>query len=395
MLRELRIGDMVAKLPIIQGGMGVGVSLSRLAGAVAKEGGVGVISTAQIGFEEPEFEKDQAKANLIAIKKHIKKAKELACGHGMVGVNIMVALKHYKEHVLAAVEAGADVIISGAGLPMELPELVDEKSHTKIAPIVSSKRAANLILKMWAHRYNRTADFIVIEGPKAGGHLGFSNEQLADMEHMDYDSEIKEIISCAKTYEEKFKKHIPVIVAGGVFTHEDVMHCIELGADGVQVASRFVATEECDASDAYKHAYLNANESDVQIIQSPVGMPGRAVRNGFIMGLEKEKQHITRCYNCLEKCNPATVPYCITKALIAAVKGDMQNGLVFCGANVGRINRMTTVHELMSELVGAWAVHPHSSSEALHLHSMPAHSSRGRCEGHRRQISRILSRYSC
>ena len=165
MLRELRIGDMVAKLPIIQGGMGVGVSLSRLAGAVAKEGGVGVISTAQIGFEEPEFEKDQAKANLIAIKKHIKKAKELACGHGMVGVNIMVALKHYKEHVLAAVEAGADVIISGAGLPMELPELVDEKSHTRIAPIVSSKRAANLILKMWEHRYNRTADFIVIEGP--------------------------------------------------------------------------------------------------------------------------------------------------------------------------------------------------------------------------------------
>ena len=138
---------MVAKLPIVQGGMGVGVSLSRLAGAVAKEGGVGVISTAQIGFEEPEFEKDQAKANLIAIKKHIKKAKELACGHGMVGVNIMVALKHYKEHVLAAVEAGADVIISGAGLPMELPELVDEKSHTRIAPIVSSKRAANLILK--------------------------------------------------------------------------------------------------------------------------------------------------------------------------------------------------------------------------------------------------------
>lgn len=353
MLRELRIGDMVAKLPIIQGGMGVGVSLSRLAGAVAKEGGVGVISTAQIGFEEPEFEKDQAKANLIAIKKHIKKAKELACGHGMVGVNIMVALKHYKEHVLAAVEAGADVIISGAGLPMELPELVDEKSHTRIAPIVSSKRAANLILKMWAHRYNRTADFIVIEGPKAGGHLGFSNEQLADMEHMDYDSEIKEIISCAKAYEEKFKKHIPVIAAGGVFTHEDVMHCMELGADGVQVASRFVATEECDASDAYKHAYLNANESDVQIIQSPVGMPGRAVRNEFIRGLENEKQPITKCYNCLEKCNPATVPYCITKALIAAVKGDMQNGLVFCGANVGRINRMTTVHELMSELVGA------------------------------------------
>ena len=351
-LKPLQIGELTAEKPIIQGGMGVGVSRSSLAGAVAAEGGIGIISTAQIGYDEEGFERDQAGCNCIAISKHIRRAKEIAGGRGLVGVNIMVALKHYKEHVQEAVKAGADVIISGAGLPMDLPKLVGD-SVTKIAPIVSSKRAAQLILKMWAHRYERTADFLVIEGPKAGGHLGFSNEQLADMEHMDYDSEIKEIISCAKTYEEKFKKHIPVIVAGGVFTHEDVMHCMELGADGVQVASRFVATEECDASDAYKHAYLNANESDVQIIQSPVGMPGRAVRNEFIRGLEKEKQHITKCYNCLEKCNPATVPYCITKALIAAVKGDMQNGLVFCGANVGRINRMTTVHELMSELVGA------------------------------------------
>ena len=352
MLRELRIGDMVAKLPIIQGGMGVGVSLSRLAGAVAKEGGVGVISTAQIGFEEPEFEKDQAKANLIAIKKHIKKAKELACGHGMVGVNIMVALKHYKEHVLAAVEAGADVIISGAGLPMELPELVDEKSHTRIAPIVSSKRAANLILKMWAHRYNRTADFIVIEGPKAGGHLGFSNEQLADMEHMDYDSEIKEIISCAKAYEEKFKKHIPVIVAGGVFTHEDVMHCMELGADGVQVASRFVATEECDASDAYKHAYLNANESDVQIIQSPVGMPGRAIKNKFLERVAKGPVKVEHCFRCLEHCDPATTPYCITKALINAAEGKIDDALLFCGSNAYRCEKIETVPEVMAALCG-------------------------------------------
>ncbi len=351
MLKELRIGDMVAKLPIIQGGMGVGVSLSRLAGAVAKEGGVGVISTAQIGFEEKNFELDQAEANLAAIRRHIKRAKELACGNGMVGVNIMVALKHYRDHVKAAVAAGADVIISGAGLPMDLPALVSEKVHTKIAPIVSSKRAANLILKMWSRKYDRTADFIVVEGPKAGGHLGFSNEQLCDMEHIDYDAEIKDIIDCTKTYEEKYHKHIPVIVAGGVFDHGDIEHMIGLGADGVQIASRFVATEECDASDAYKKAYIDASSSDVKIIQSPVGMPGRAIRNEFIKGLEKAKKPISKCYNCLEKCNPAKVPYCITKALIAAVKGDLENGLIFCGANVGRIDRITTVHELMRELI--------------------------------------------
>lgn len=355
MLKELRIGDMVARLPIIQGGMGVGVSLGRLAGSVAREGGVGVISTAQIGFEEPDFENDQAGANITAIGRQIRKAKEIACGNGMVGVNIMVALKHYKEHVKAAVAAGADVIISGAGLPMDLPALVSEKVHTKIAPIVSSKRAANLILKMWAHKYDRTADFIVIEGPKAGGHLGFSNEQLDNIADIDFDSEIKQIIECKKDYEEKYNKHIPVIVAGGIFDHKDVLHAIELGADGVQVASRFVATDECDASEAYKQAYINATENEVRIIQSPVGMPGRAIRNEFIRHIEKAKMPIYKCYNCLEKCNPAKVPYCITKALIAAVKGDLQNGLIFCGANVGRINRMMSVHELMCELAGTEA----------------------------------------
>ena len=194
MLKELRIGDMVARLPIIQGGMGVGVSLGRLAGSVAREGGVGVRSTAQIGFEEPDVEDDQAGANITAIGRQIRKAKEIACGNGMVGVNIMVALKHYKEHVKAAVAAGADVIISGAGLPMDLPALVSEKVHTKIAPIVSSKRAANLILKMWAHKYDRTADFIVIEGPKAGGHLGFSNEQLDNIAGICFGREMTQII---------------------------------------------------------------------------------------------------------------------------------------------------------------------------------------------------------
>ena len=349
-LPELHIGNKTARLPIIQGGMGVGVSLSSLAGAVAKEGGVGIISTAQIGYDDDAFEYDQASCNLAAIKKHIHKAKEIAGGNGLVGVNIMVALKHYKEHVKAAVAAGADVIISGAGLPIDLPALVDKACQTKIAPIVSSKRAAQLILKMWSHKYDRTADFIVIEGPKAGGHLGFSNEQLNNTASLDFDNEITNIIECKKEYEDKYSKKIPVIVAGGIFDKQDIIHAINLGADGVQIASRFVATKECDASPAYKQAYINARQEDVQIIQSPVGMPGRALRNAFIKQLDNSRIPISKCYNCLEKCNPAKVPYCITKALINAVKGDVDNGLIFCGDNVGRINKITTVHSLMKEL---------------------------------------------
>ena len=348
-LKPLKIGELVAEKPIIQGGMGVGVSRSSLAGAVAAEGGIGIISTAQIGYDEEGFEKDQAGCNRIAIKKHIKRAKEIAGGKGLVGVNIMVALKHYKEHVQEAVKAGADVIISGAGLPMDLPKLVGE-NVTKIAPIVSSKRAAQLILKMWAHRYNRTADFIVVEGPKAGGHLGFSKEQLQDIDKLDYDQEIRDIIECKKDYEEKFQRKIPVIVAGGIFDRKDNEHVMKLGADGVQIASIFVATEECDASDAYKQAYIQAEKKNIQIIQSPVGMPGRALRNEFIKGLETARKPITKCYNCLEKCDPRTVPYCITKALIEAVQGNVENGLIFCGENVDRIHEMTTVHDLMNEL---------------------------------------------
>lgn len=348
-LKALRIGDMIAKIPIIQGGMGVGISRSKLAGAVAAEGGIGVISTAQIGYDEEGFENDQAGCNIRAIKKHIKRAKEFAHGNGLVGVNIMVALKHYKEHVMAAVEAGADVIISGAGLPVKLPEYIG-KAKTKIAPIVSSRRAADIILKMWARRYDRTADFVVIEGPKAGGHLGFSNEELADIENIDYDEEIKDIIECTKEYEKKYNTHIPVIVAGGIFDHDDILHAFGLGADGVQIASRFVATEECDASDEYKQAYIDAKEEDIKIIKSPVGMPGRAIRNEFIERVEKERQPVDKCYNCMKKCNPNEVPYCITKALVDAVNGDIKNGLIFCGANVGRINKMTTVHELITEL---------------------------------------------
>lgn len=355
-LPSLILGEKRAEIPIIQGGMGVGVSRAELAGAVAKEGAVGVISTAQIGYDEPGFEKNPAECNRMAIKKHIAAAREKSDGNGLIGVNIMVALKHYKEHIEAAVEAGADLIICGAGLPADLPEIAGEyarihkKSLPKLVPVVSSARAAKLILKMWDLHYGYIPDCIIAEGPLAGGHLGFDKRKLEDVENIDFDNELLEIIDCKRQYEEKYKKKIPIAAAGGIFDKNDIERVFDLGVNAVQIASRFVVTKECDASEAYKQAYINAKEEDIKIVKSPVGMPGRALKNAFIENVEREKQKISNCYQCLERCNPSEVPYCITKALINAVKGDVDNGLIFCGANIFKIKEMTTVHKLMKEL---------------------------------------------
>lgn len=348
-LRSLKIGELEFELPIIQGGMGVGVSRCNLAGAVSKCGGLGIISTAQIGYDEPGFEKAQIPTNLKAIGKHIRRAKEIAGGKP-VGVNIMVATKRYPDYVKAAAQAGADVIISGAGLPVKLPEYV-EGYQTKIAPVVSSAKAARVMLKNWDRRYRRTADFIVVEGPEAGGHLGFSLEQLENLSCEEYEQEIIAIIEVVREYEEKYSRKIPVIVAGGIFDYGDICHVMDdLGADGVQIASRFVATEECDASDAFKQAYIEAKQEDIGLVISPVGMPGRAILNSFIERTKQGRIPVTRCSNCLERCNPAETPYCITVALTNAVRGDLEHGLVFVGSNVERIHEMTTVPELMQEL---------------------------------------------
>ncbi|MEG1780242.1 MAG: nitronate monooxygenase family protein [Clostridium sp.] len=360
-LKPLKIGNLTAKLPIIQGGMGVGISLSSLAGAVAGEGGVGIISAAQIGFREPDFAKDPQTANLRAIGSEFAKARAIA-PEGIIGFNIMVATRNYSEYVKAAVRAGADLIISGAGLPVSLPEYV-KGSATKIAPIVSSVKAALVICKMWDRKYQAAPDLVVVEGPLAGGHLGFSREALHDLgvdtEHTsetfkkeEYDEEIKGIISLVREYGEKYQKEIPVVTAGGIYTHDDVMHQIELGADGVQVATRFVTTEECDAPMAYKQAYIHAKEEDIVIVKSPVGMPGRAVRNQFLEAVEKEKPPLGHCYQCLEKCNPATTPYCITNALVNAAEGDEDHALIFCGSNAWKADKIQTVHEVMEDLCG-------------------------------------------
>ena len=287
--------------------------------------------------------------NLRVLPEQIKKAKEIAGGNGMVAVNIMAVTQLYETYVKTACAAGVDAIISGAGLPTELPKFA-EGYNVALAPIVSSTKSANVILKFWDKKYHRTADFLVIEGPLAGGHLGFSKEQLEDIPSLDYDTEIQNIIALKQTYEEKYQTTIPVFVAGGMFTAKDAAHVMELGADGIQAATRFVATEECDASDAYKQAYVNASDEDVIIIKSPVGMPGRAIKNAFIERMLAAPDKISHCFNCLKACNPATAPYCITQALINAVVGDLDNGLIFCGSRVGEITKITTVPKLMQEL---------------------------------------------
>ena len=347
-MKELVIGDLVAKVPIIQGGMGVGVSLGGLAGAVAKEGGIGFISAAQPGFREDDFYTNTFEANMRALNREIKKAKEISNG-GIVGVNIMVAVTHYSDFVKCCIDSGADIIISGAGLPMDLPKFA-EGSDIKLAPIVSSAKACKLILGRWIKKFNKVADLVVIEGPKAGGHLGFKVDEISEKQD-NYDNDIKEIIACVKDFEESTGKKIPVVFAGGVFDRKDIDHCFELGLDGVQMATRFVATEECDSNINFKNAYIKCKKEDIKIVKSPVGLPGRAIYNKFLEKLESNKPKIKKCYNCMETCNPSSTPYCISQALINAVNGDIDNALLFCGAEAYKINKIKTVKKVIDELI--------------------------------------------
>ena len=349
MRKPLKIGELTAEIPVIQGGMGVGISLSRLAGAVASCGGVGVISSAQIGWREPDFRKKPFEANKRALAEEIRKAKEAAGGKGIVGVNIMVASQNYEEYVETAADAGVDLIISGAGLPVDLPKFVEGK-NVKIAPIVSSVKAWNVIARLWERKYKRSPDLVVIEGPKAGGHLGFDREELNTFTDETYDEVIRSIIQKVKEYGKKIGKEIPVAVGGGVYDRKDMDHALELGADAVQMGTRFVTTEECDADPAYKQTYIDAKEEDIIIVQSPVGMPGRVINNSFVKRVKQEREKISFCYHCIVTCDPKTTPYCITMALIHAAEGDIENALLFCGSNACRATKIETVREIMDEL---------------------------------------------
>lgn len=347
-LPPLVIGDVTARLPIIQGGMGVAISLSGLASAVANEGGIGVIATAGIGHAEPDILKKYRDANMRALRKEIRKARGQT--NGLIGVNIMSALTNYEDLARTAMEEGIDLIISGAGLPMNLPAYRPPGAKTKLVPIVSSGRAASVIARRWIERFDCLPDAFVVEGPLAGGHLGFKREQLEDPEFA-LEKLIPAVLATATALEEKHGKRIPVIAAGGIYTGADIRRFLDMGAAGVQMATRFVTTVECDASDAFKQSYINCHEGDMKIIQSPVGMPGRAIRNSFTEAAERgEKMPYNCSYHCIISCDVENSPYCIAHALLSARKGNFKHGFAFAGANAWRATKIVTVPELVAEL---------------------------------------------
>ena len=351
----LRIGDMEVEIPIVQGGMGVGISLSNLTSAVANAGGIGVIATPGIGQFEPDYHTNPREANKRALQKEIRKAKAKAKPGGFIGVNVMVALSNFDDLVQCGVDEGVDILFLGAGLPLGLPETLPldrlGELGTKLAPIVSSGRAAKIVFRAWQKRYNHVPDAVVVEGPLAGGHLGFRKDQI-DNPDFALEKILPDVITVVKPYEEQFNKSIPVIAAGGIYTGADIHRFMELGAQGVQIGTRFVATYECDASKEFKEAYLNCKKEDIVIIDSPVGLPGRAIRDKFLERVLSGAKEKFKCsWKCLKSCDFKNVPYCIALALTNAKKGNLEEGFAFAGANAYRVDKIISVQELIEMLV--------------------------------------------
>jgi len=345
---SLKIGDYTAKVPIIQGGMGVRISLSSLSSAVANEGGIGTISSMGLGdFEHSK--KDLAGQSREGLLEEIAKAK--AKTDGLLAVNVMGVLSNADDLISSAVKAGINIIIYGAGLPVKLPQVVPDPS-VSLVPIISSARVANIIAKMWDKKFNRIPDAYILEGPLAGGHLGYSLEQLNNPAEFNLDKILLEVLEAIKPYEDKYGKKIPIIAAGGIYDGQDIARVLKLGASGVQLGTRFVCTDECDASDAFKQSYIDAKEGDTVIIKSPVGMPGRALNNVFLQNLAKQGKVKVACpYRCLTVCKMDDAAYCIAKALIHSTHGDLEHGLIFSGVNSPRIKKIVPTKELIDELV--------------------------------------------
>ena len=346
---KLRIGNSVARLPIVQGGMGVGISLSGLASAVANEGGIGVIAANSIGMLDPDYYASHKDANVIALRKEIKKAKEMSSG--IIGVNIMVAVHDFHALLKVAIEEKVDMVFLGAGLPLKGIPVEDLRSAgVKVVPIVSSARAARLIFSSWLKRYKDIPDAVVVEGPKAGGHLGFKADQIDDPDFA-LEQILPDVIAEVKGYEDKFHRNIPVIAAGGVFTGTDIYDLFKLGASGVQMGTRFVATHECDADIRFKESYIACKEDDIEIIKSPVGMPGRAIKSRFLEDVSSGKKMKIKCaWKCLKSCDLKTARYCISLALDNARKGILDKGFAFAGSNAYRVDNIVSVKELLQEL---------------------------------------------
>jgi NAD(P)H-dependent flavin oxidoreductase YrpB (nitropropane dioxygenase family) len=346
----LKIGKLEICPPIIQGGMGVRVSKANLASAVADTGCAGVIASVGLGQFENCPGSEFVKVNEEALRCEIRKAKSLTSG--IIGVNIMVALANYDSLVKTAVEEDVDLIISGAGLPLNLPEYLNGRD-IKLIPVVSSARTFQIICKRWKNRYNKLPDAVIVEGARAGGHLGYSYESITDNTTPTLEKIIQETIKIA----DHFTSDIPVIAAGGIFDGDDIAHFLKIGASGVQMATRFVCTDECDAHDNFKQAYLNAKAEDITIIKSPVGLPGRVINNSFVEKIKQGKTIPFKCnYKCLKTCEPKKAPYCIAKVLANAAQGKLADSFVFAGSNAYKCSEIVSVKELVEKLTQELAV---------------------------------------
>jgi len=343
---SLIIGDLTIPVPIIQGGMGVSVSKASLASAVSRAGGLGVIASVGLG-EEIASSVHYEDRSCNALKSEIKKVKDQGLP---VGVNVMVALTNYGDLVTACAEAGVDVLISGAGLPLRLPEYAGN-SPMKLVPIVSSGRAAEIVCRSWDKKYSRYPDAIVVEGPLAGGHLGFKFDELVDGTVSSLETIVEETLVVAERYGRLAGRKIPVVAAGGVFTGADIARFLNMGASGVQMGTRFVATHECDVSDEYKQAFVDASIDDIALILSPVGLPARVLKTQFVRRSLGEKQDFACHYKCLITCDADRANYCIADALLNSYRGQLDQGFPMCGHNVYRVNSIVSVAELMNELI--------------------------------------------
>ncbi len=348
-MKPLRIGNLSIRIPVIQGGMGVGISMSGLASAVANEGGVGVISCAGLGILYKDSSENYLSASIYGLKEEIRKARKKTIG--IIGVNVMVAMTNFADMIRTCIAEKVDLIIAGAGLPLDLPSFLKKDSITRLVPIVSSSRAAKIICEKWKTNYNYLPDAVIVEGPKAGGHLGFKEENINDN---DYSLEklVPEIVNELKFFEEKYNQSIPLVAAGGIYTGQDIKRIMMLGASGVQMGTRFVTTYECDAPQAFKQAYIDADEKDIEIIKSPVGMPGRAIISSFIQKVRDGKKQPKKCpFKCIRTCDIDKSPYCIIIALINALKGNFESGFAFAGSNAFRATKISSVKEIFQSLI--------------------------------------------
>lgn len=344
-LPGLKIGDLTIPTPIIQGGMGVSVSKASLATAVSRAGGLGVIASVGLG-EEMDTSIPYRERSKLALATEIRKVKQQDLP---VGVNVMVALTNFADMVKTSAEEGVDVLLAGAGLPLRLPEYA-AGSSMKLVPIISSARAADIIFRSWFKKYSRFPDAIVVEGPMAGGHLGFKLDDLLNHTASDLDTLVQQTLEVTRRYEQQAGRSIPVIAAGGVYTGADIARYLNMGAGGVQMGTRFVATHECDVSDEYKQAFVDATEEDIAVILSPVGLPARVIKTPFVEKSLGEKQRFNCFYKCLITCDADKANYCIALALLNSYRGHMNGGFPMCGQNVHRINKIIGVEELMQEL---------------------------------------------